>query len=99
MLGGEEIEILRGNVDGKHGEAVAALIIGNGLQDRDLLLQRSVMNQLSIIISSCNYINSITVFHGDGPVLCVSKNQESSDVPAVSGTERRGSPFASQRGT
>ena len=40
----------------------------------DILLQRSVMNQLSIIISSCNYINSITVFHGDGPVLCVSKN-------------------------
>ncbi|WP_300773190.1 hypothetical protein [uncultured Acetatifactor sp.] len=42
----------------------------------DILLQRSVMNQLSIIISSCNYINSITVFHGDGPVLCVSKNMQ-----------------------
>ena len=35
----------------------------------DILLQRSVMNQLSIIISSCNYINSITVFHPDSRAI------------------------------
>jgi two-component system sensor histidine kinase YesM len=42
----------------------------------DILLQQSVMNQLSLIIRSYSYVSSITLFQGDGPVLCVSETMQ-----------------------
>lgn len=42
----------------------------------DILLQRSVMELLSITINSCNYINSITIFQEQGPALCVSSTRQ-----------------------
>ncbi len=42
----------------------------------DILLQRSVMEQLSITINSCNYISSITIFREQGPALCVSRTRQ-----------------------
>ena len=42
----------------------------------DILLQQSVMNQLSLIIRSYSYVSSITLFQGDGPALCVNETMQ-----------------------
>lgn len=42
----------------------------------DILLQQSVMSHLSLIVRSYSYISSITIFQGDGPVLCVSESRQ-----------------------
>ncbi len=42
----------------------------------DILLQQSVMSQLSLIIRSYSYVSSITLFQGEGPALCVSETMQ-----------------------
>ena len=42
----------------------------------DILLQQSVMNQLSLLIRSYSYISSITLFQGDGPALCINETMQ-----------------------
>lgn len=42
----------------------------------DILLQQSVMSHLSLIVRSYSYISSITIFQGDGPVLCVNESRQ-----------------------
>lgn len=42
----------------------------------DIILQRSVMNQLYQMVISYNYIDSITLFQGGGSVLSVSENNQ-----------------------
>ena len=42
----------------------------------DILLQQSVISQLSLMVRSYSYISSITVFQGDGPALCVNTTKQ-----------------------